>query len=200
MYGMTETANWVGGASSATQAPEDGLVGNIWGGSAAVLGPNGDIQANGSGEILVQTPTLMQGYLDSPDKTDEVFHHGWYRTGDMGEGDETGAIRLKGRARYMINVAGSKVYPEEIDLLLERHPDVTNACCFAKPDVVTGEAVAAAITLKDGAEVTGTDVLDWVRTRIREDARPQAIYVVAELARNANGKIDRPKVAQGALS
>lgn len=195
MYGMTETANWVGGASSSDMTPENGLVGRLWGGEAAVLTAEHDVRPAGEGEVLVRVPTIMSAYMKAPEKTAEVFHQGWYRTGDIGHVDEAGVIRLKGRARYMINVAGSKVYPEEIDLLLERHPAVATACCFARPDRVTGEAVAVGVALKPDAKLTSAELLAWARGQIRKEAKPQAVHILPALARNTNGKLDRQQVA-----
>ncbi len=195
MYGMTETANWVGGASSADTTPENGLVGTLWGGAVAVLTPEQEIISSGEGEVLVQVPSIMTGYLQNPDQTAAVFHRGWYRTGDIGVVDERGTILLKGRARYMINVAGTKVYPEEIDLLLEQHPSVAAACCFAKPDRVTGEAVSVAVALKPEMALAPTDLQTWAAGQIRAEARPQSVHILPSLARNSNGKLDRMQVA-----
>ena len=196
MYGMTETANWVGGASSAEMTPENGLVGQLWGGQAAVLTAENDIKPTGEGEVLVRVPSIMSAYMKAPDKTAEVFHQGWYRTGDIGFVDERQAILLKGRARYMINVAGTKVYPEEIDLLLEQHPAVATACCFARPDRVTGESVAVGVALKPDAHMTSAELLTWAKGEIRAEAQPQAVYILPALARNTNGKLDRQQVAE----
>ncbi|MEL6641054.1 MAG: class I adenylate-forming enzyme family protein [Pseudomonadota bacterium] len=195
MYGMTETANWVGGASSHDTPPTNGLVGRLWGGSVAVLTAEDEVRTSGEGEVLVQVPSIMTGYLNAPDKTAEVFRNGWYRTGDIGYVDDTGSIQLKGRARYMINVAGSKVYPEEIDLLLEQHPAVATACCFAMPDRVTGEAVAVGVALKPDVALTADVLLAWAKTQIRAEAQPKVVHILPSLARNTNGKLDRQQVA-----
>jgi acyl-CoA synthetase (AMP-forming)/AMP-acid ligase II len=130
-YGMTETANWFAGASSRHGAAE-GLVGAPWNGAATVRNEDGTIEANGEGEILVQSPALMSGYLDRAALTADVMGDGWYHTGDRGRIDETGRIWLTGRIKDEINRAGFKVQPSEIDHLLETHPAVAEACALMK--------------------------------------------------------------------
>lgn len=195
MYGITETANWIGGASSKVYQPEDGLLGTCWGGDVAILGSEGKVQAEGTGEIIIRSPSLMTGYHKRPDLTAQVMHHGWYRTGDTGTIDNDGTLRLTGRNRYMINNAGIKIYPEELDLLFERHDDVAEACAFGIADPISGEAVALAVTLLEGAETAPADLQKWAGTRIRAEAVPRKIHIVDQIPKTDRGKINRDKVA-----
>jgi hypothetical protein len=195
----TETANWIGGASAADHAPEDGLLGGAWGGQVAVRGDDGLPRARGEGEILVQTPSLMNGYYRRADLTAEVLQAGWYHTGDTGRIGDGGLLYLTGRNKYMINRAGIKVYPEELDLLLERHPDVLEACAFAAADAVSGESVAAAVRLRDGADTDAAALQAWVRARIRPEAVPGRMFPMAEIRRTDRGKLNRDNVARFCL-
>ncbi|MEQ1754528.1 MAG: fatty acid--CoA ligase family protein [Micropepsaceae bacterium] len=190
-YGITETANWIGGASSAEFKPLDGLIGRPWGGTAAIRDESGAIHASGSGEVLVQTPSLMMGYHERPDLTAAVLKDGWYATGDLGEVDESGCIRLTGRAKDEINRAGFKIQPAEIDMLLERHPDVAEACVFAIPDAVSGEIVAAAVRLAPGASANGKDLRDWCLKHLRREATPERWFIVDEIPKTSRGKVSR---------
>ena len=88
-YGITETANWTAGISAAEMVPEDGLVGRMWGGNAAVIKANGETKDTGEGELLLQSPSLMSGYFNIPVLTDEVLISGWYRTEIMGRSIKT---------------------------------------------------------------------------------------------------------------
>jgi acyl-CoA synthetase (AMP-forming)/AMP-acid ligase II len=193
-YGITETANWIGGASSRNHTMTDGLVGKPWGGTAGIRNEDGNIRTRGRGEIVVQTPTLMSGYLDRPDLTAAVLRDGWYSTGDLGEVDADGTIRLTGRAKDEINRAGFKVQPAEIDMLLESHPSVAEACVFGMPDAVSGEIVAAAIRLAPGSAEDAASLRDWCLQRLRRDATPERWFFVGDIPKTSRGKISRDTV------
>ena len=204
MYGITETANWVAGASLADAPPEDGLIGTMWGGCAAVLAEDGTLRSRGEGEILLQTPSLMMGYHARPDLTEPVLRNGWYHTGDSGQIDGDGRIRLIGRRKSEINKAGMKVHPEELDLLLERHPGVAEACCFGVPDEVSGEIVGIAVVLvateTDGRPPpTIADLRDWCRDRIKAECVPDRWFTLAEIPKTDRGKVNRDTVRDHCL-
>jgi len=194
MYGITETANWVGGASAAEGGPEDGLIGRLWGGQAAILTDGGRLAAQGEGEILLQTPSLMQGYWQRADLTQAVLRAGWFHTGDIGRLDESGTLRLVGRQKDEINRAGMKINPAEIDLFLERHPQVAEACCFAMADEVSGEVVAAAIRTTENATLAPAELRAWCLERIRRELVPERWFLLPEIPKTDRGKINRTNV------
>lgn len=198
-YGITETSNWIAGASTAEHPPSDGFVGKPWGGRAGVVGADDKIQASGEGEIAIQSPALMTGYLDRPDLTSAVLKDGWYRTGDLGEVNERGEIRLTGRAKDEINRAGFKIQPAEIDMLLERHPQVAEACTFGAPDAISGEVVAVAVRLTPGATETAQTLRDWCQTYLRREATPERWFFVDEIPKTSRGKVSRDTVRKSLL-
>jgi oxalate---CoA ligase len=193
-YGMTETANWIAGASARTEGILEGIVGKPWGGIVAVRDDNGSIRKVGDGEIIVQSPTMMSGYLERPDLTAAVLRDGWLHTGDRGSVNELGRVRLTGRIKDEINRAGLKIQPAEIDMLLETHPAVAEACVFAIPDLVSGECVGAAIRLENGASVDVNNLRSWCHERLRREAIPEHWFIVKEIPRNARGKVNRDAV------
>lgn len=199
MYGITETANWAAGASAADYAPKDGLVGKMWGGEVAVMTAEGRKTEFGEGEILLKPPSLMYGYFERADLTGSVIKEGWYYTGDWGELDEEGVIQLKGRTKTEINKAGIKILPEEIDLLLEGHPAINEACAFAVPDAISGETVAAAICFKEDENVHIAELRQWCGERIRPDGIPDKWYVLAEIPKTDRGKVNRQLVYEYCL-
>ncbi|NBC14313.1 MAG: GNAT family N-acetyltransferase [Gammaproteobacteria bacterium] len=199
LYGITETANWAAGACGEAVTPEDGLIGTMWGGEAAVMGTDGVRRTVGEGEILLRTPSLMTGYFRRPDLTEAVLRDGWYHTGDWGRLDESGTLRLLGRTKTEINRAGMKILPEEIDLLLERHPSVLEACTFGMPDPVKGESVAVALRRSDES-LDGQVLRTWCRERIREECIPERWFMVPEIPKTDRGKINRAKVRDFCLA
>ncbi len=200
MFGMTETANWIGGAALDDAAGRDGHVGHPWGGRIAILANDGGIRETGRGEALVMTPSIMTGYLDQPELTDAAFCGPWFRTGDIGEIDEAGSLTLVGRLKFEINRAGIKIQAEEIDLMLERHPQVIEACAFGIPDPASGEAVAAAIVLAPGEKLDVEAIRNWCRSQVRPEAVPVRLFAVSEIPRNERGKIVRGAVRDAVLS
>jgi len=196
LYGITEVANWAAGASSADFEPADGLVGRMWGGEAAVLDGAGNSHREGEGELLLRTPSVMSGYFRRPDLTAPVLHDGWFHTGDIGQIGTDGVIRLTGRQKTEINRAGMKIQPEEVDMLLERHDEIVEACAFGVPDEISGEVVGAAVRLVAGAAAAPASLRAWCLERIRRECAPEKWYVVSEIPKTDRGKIDRRRVME----
>jgi len=198
MYGITETANWIGGWSAEDGIDGDGQVGRPWGGAFALRADDGTIASTGRGEVLVNSPSLMASYLDRPDLTEAALIGDWFATGDVGEIDANGCLRLVGRRRHEINRGGIKIPAEEIDALLERHPAVVEACAFPLPDPLAGELVAAAIVV---TEATDPDsIRAWCAERIRRDAVPSRLFVLPTLPRSDRGKLNRDQVRAACLA
>ena len=194
MYGITETANWIGGTSLSEGANEDGLIGSVWGGAALVKNTDtGEITATGTGELLIQSPSLMTKYYNQEDLTQTVLQNGWFHTGDIGEIDEEGKIRITGRQKSEINKAGMKILPEEIDLLLERHDAIQEVCTFGLPDPISGERVAAAV-VSTTPDLDGKALAKWMAPLIRKDAIPEKWFFVNEIPKTDRGKINRNNV------
>jgi acyl-CoA synthetase (AMP-forming)/AMP-acid ligase II len=108
--------------------------------------------------------------------------------------DKEGGIRLSGRIKDEVNRAGFKIQPSEIDLVLEGHPWIAEACCFGIPDPVAGETLAAAVRMVDNATETAQSLREWCATRIRREATPERWFFVAEIPRTARGKVSRDAV------
>ena len=188
LYGMTETANWISSAGLDQEGAADGAVGTPWGGTFAVY-RDGQFALEGRGEVAIKSPSSMIGYWDLPEKTSEVLKDGYFLTGDIGELSVDGNLTLVGRIKNEINVGGIKVLAEEVDALLERHPDVIEACAFPLDDPISGEIVGA-IAVVD-CETDSDNLREWCRTRARSEAVPRQIKLVDAVPRNDRGKPDR---------
>src|SRR5208282_4913511 len=104
------------------------------------------------GEVVVRGPSITSGYLDNPEANAESFRHGWFRTGDIGRLPADGYLRLVGRVKEMINRAGEKISPREVDEVLLTYPGVIEAATYAAPDAKYGEVVHAAVVTRDAIE------------------------------------------------
>ncbi|MEO1637680.1 MAG: class I adenylate-forming enzyme family protein [Pseudomonadota bacterium] len=197
-YGMTETANWISGGTRAQSKGQDGYVGQPWGGEFRVI-RDGALQAEGEGEVAVRSPGQMLGLWGDPGQTDVLMIDGFMRTGDIGRLDPDQRLWLIGRSKHEINVGGIKVLAEEVDLLLERHPDVAEACAFGLPDPIAGERPAAAVRTKN-PDLTPSDLITWCRAEARQDAVPARIEIVDDIPKNDRGKIARAEVRERMLA
>jgi hypothetical protein len=97
----------------------------------------------------------MQGYWNKPEETRQALRNGWLHSGDIGTMDDEGYVFIVDRVKDMINVSGFKVWPAEVEQFLYKHPAVQEVAVYGKPHPEKGEAVVAAIILKEGATATG---------------------------------------------
>lgn len=145
------------------------------------------------GEIVVRGPQLLTGYWKKPkeyrDSWVEVGGRSYFRTGDLGRLDDEGYYFISDRLKRMINAAGFKVWPAEVEAAMYRHPAIQECCVIASPDERRGETVKAVVVLKAGAEATAQDILDWARAQMAAYKAPRKIEFSAELPRSGSGKI-----------
>lgn len=141
------------------------------------------------GEIVIRGPNVMLGYWNQPEATAEVIQDGWLHTGDIGRVDENGYFYVEDRLKDMVNVAGLKVYPAEVENVLYQHPAVAEAAVYGMPDSITGERVEAQVVRKAGQTVTEADLYALCRRSIAAFKIPTVIKFVEQLPRSATGKI-----------
>jgi len=155
--------------------------------SFRVLGPGEQ------GEIVVRGPQLLTGYWNN----EPAFRESWveiegrrfFRTGDLGRTDEDGYFFISDRLKRMINAAGFKVWPAEVEAAMYRHPAIQECCIIAAPDARRGETVKAVVVLKPGASATGTEILEWAHGQMAAYKAPRLIEFSQGLPRTASGKI-----------
>lgn len=189
-YGMTETSpvislNRSGKAKWGTVGQAlDNLDVGIFDDGGKHLPPGAD------GEIWVKGPSVMKGYWNLPAETAEVLtSDGWLKTGDMGQVDEEGYIRITGRKKEMIISAGKNIYPVEIERTLEEHPHVFEAAVIGVADDVRGEAPVAFVVPVPGAEVDQLKLFAHCKERLSAFKLPKKIHVVKELPHTLTGKV-----------
>jgi malonyl-CoA/methylmalonyl-CoA synthetase len=154
--------------------------------------------AGGTAEIQVRGPNVISSYLDSPE-ADAVSWtpDGWFRTGDLGERDSDGYLRISGRVKELIITGGYNVYPREVEEALREHPGVADAAVVGAPSAAWGETVVAFVVPSSAVD-TGRLVAElqgWVEERLVPYKRPREWRLVESIPRNALGKILRHELA-----
>lgn len=162
------------------------------------------VDEQGVGEVWVRGPSVMLGYLDDPELTEETLVKGWLRTGDLGCFDASGHLRLSGRAKNMIVTEGGKnVYPEDVEALLGEVPGCEEYCVFAANYLwpkrrLTGERLAVLYRPGKGADIPS--VLEEFRVRNRRLADYKRLgYALPwdeEFPRTATMKVKRQSLAE----
>ncbi|MET7478642.1 FadD3 family acyl-CoA ligase [Streptomyces sp. NPDC005648] len=142
------------------------------------------------GEVLVRGFNVMRGYYEDAAATAEVVtEDGWLRTGDVGVLDGGGNLRITDRIKDMFIVGGFNAYPAEIEQLLGLHPEVADVAVIGTPDPRLGEVGRAYVVRRPGAVLTADDLIAWSRREMANYKVPRAVEFVAELPRNASGKV-----------
>jgi long-chain acyl-CoA synthetase len=144
-----------------------------------------------AGEICARSPGVMDGYWRSPEVTAEALRDGWLHTGDVGYLDEQGYLFIVDRKKDLIIRGGFNVYPRDVEDGLLEHPAVEMAGVVGKPDAVHGEEVVAFVSLRNGQDITGEELVDWARSRIGGYKYPREVRIVEWIPLTPVGKIDR---------
>jgi malonyl-CoA/methylmalonyl-CoA synthetase len=152
---------------------------------AEVLPPGRD------GEIVVRGPQVFDGYRgDSSAAAPAFLPGGWFRTGDLGRIDPVdGYLQITGRLRELIISGGMNVYPREVVLVLEEHPDVGRAAVVGVPSERWGEEVVAAVVPAPNGSPLEAELFEFARRRLASFKCPKRIVIVRELPENSVGKV-----------
>jgi acyl-CoA synthetase (AMP-forming)/AMP-acid ligase II len=148
------------------------------------------------GEIIIRSPTVMNGYWNKSTLTAEVLRDGWMFTQDLGFVDAGGYVYVVDRKKDMIISGGENIYSWEVEEVLRNHPDVAEVAVIAVPDIEWGEAVKACVQLRPGREITDTALIEYTRERIASYKKPRSVDFLEALPRLFNGKIDKKALRQ----
>ncbi|MGN7387249.1 class I adenylate-forming enzyme family protein [Sporosarcina sp. SAFN-015] len=141
------------------------------------------------GEIVMRGPQVMKGYLKDEEETKRTIKGGWLYTGDLGKLDEDGLLYIVDRKKDMIIRGGENVYPVEVEEVLYQIPGLFEAAVVGVPHEVLGEVPKAYVVVKDGATLTEADVISYCSKNLAKYKVPVDIEFLAELPRNASGKV-----------
>jgi acyl-CoA synthetase (AMP-forming)/AMP-acid ligase II len=143
------------------------------------------------GEIWVRGDTVTTGYWNLPDETEQAFTDGWLRTGDLAVVDTEGYVNIVDRKKDMIVTGGENVYSTEVENVLYMHPKVLEAAAFGVPDDKWGEAVTAAVVLKQDETASEAEIIEFCKEYQASYKAPKSIIFLDELPKTGSGKITK---------
>ncbi len=150
-----------------------------------------------AGEILAKGPQVFKGYWKKEDKTEEVFtEEGWFRTGDVGRKNEKGIFFIEGRLDNMINVRGEKVWPREVEKVLEDHPKIREVAVVGVQDNYYGQTIKAFVSLREGDPPSEKDIIAYCKDKLISYKVPQMVEFINELPKSKMRKIQHHKLRE----
>lgn len=180
-YGMTETCSQIVALRSADALLKLGSVGQPLFSTQLKLSKDG--------EILLKTPALTPGYLNLPDKLPSKMIDGWYRTGDIGHLDKEGYLYIDGRADEMLISGGENIFPQEVEQVYQRYPQINEVAVVGQNNSVWGQ-IPVAFVVSD-RRLSTTKLMNYGYEHLARYKVPQQYIFVSELPKNASGKIRR---------
>lgn len=197
-YGLTETNSPSHGVPLGVRAPVEENSGALSVGVPVfntvvrILAEDGSEAPVGElGEIATSGPQVVPGYWNKPEATEESLPGGELRTGDVGFMDADGWFYLVDRKKDMINAAGYKVWPREVEDVLYGHPSVREAAVVGVPDERRGETVKAFVSLLAGETATEQDLIEYCKANMAAYKYPRSVEFIDELPKTPTGKILR---------
>lgn len=197
-YGMTEAAHQMASNPLPEQGPhKPSSVGRGTNVEIGILDDEGKHKATDeTGEVCIRGANVTKGYHNNPEANRTAFTaDGWFRTGDQGYLDKEGYLFITGRLKELINRAGEKIMPGEVDNAMLEHPAVAEAVCFGAPDTKYGEEVHAAVVPKGNERPSEEEIITFLQARLSAFKIPKKIYFTDSLPRTATGKIQRRHIA-----
>jgi len=143
------------------------------------------------GHLAIKGPGMFDAYLFPPQLRSDVLKNGYFLTADFASKSEDGLIKVEGREKSMINVSGNKVFPEEVEGILETIPEIKFARISGTPHTLMGQIILAELVLNEGKTVEVEEVLAYCRKRLSSYKVPQKVQIVQSLPMTGSGKIVR---------
>jgi len=197
-YGLIETCcgiTWrVGTPSLGTghmgPCPDDEFI------ELAILDENdAPLPTGTTGQIAVRGRSVMKGYLDDPESTRRVMVDGWFKTGDQGTISADRQLFMTGRIKDIINIAGIKVSPYEVEALLDEHPAVLQSAVVPTSNALYGEVVKAFVRLRPGHSLSERELIRFASQKLINFQVPKTVEFVDAFPLNNMGKLDRKRLA-----
>ena len=146
------------------------------------------------GELWIKSPTCMTEYVDRPEDTAAVLEDGWFKTGDLARITQDGLVCIVGRKKAIILRGGYTIAAGVIESALSAHPEIAEVAVMGIPDRELGEEIAAYIAFRPGCSVAEEDLVNFCKQHLSSYKYPRIFHFVAELPKNATGKIDKTQL------
>jgi acyl-CoA synthetase (AMP-forming)/AMP-acid ligase II len=194
-YGISEAGGQV--TSNPLHLRKPGSVGLPFVNALRIVDEQGvPLGSNQTGEVIIRGPNVSTGYLDNATANHESFRDEWFHTGDLGYRDSDDYVFLVGRSKELINRAGEKIAPREIEEVIYRLPEVESAAVVGVPDSLYGEEVASFLVLRPGLSLTEERVAVHCSESLADFKIPKQVFFVAELPKGPSGKIQRRRLLE----
>ena len=192
-YGMTEAGPSITSLHQDDAIRKMGSIGlpNFYIDTKIVDEAGNEVGANQVGELLLKGPSVTTGYWQNESVTRESIVDGWLHTGDLVVKDDDGFLFVVDRKKNMYISGGENVYPAEVEKVLHSHDKVAEAAVIGVPDDKWGEVGSAFIVLKQGAQLSEEELIDFCTGRLAKYKTPKHIQFIETLPRSDAGKLDR---------
>ncbi len=169
---------------------------------AAIMDADGKmLPADGEsqGELVLRSPWLTQGYFREPEKSEELWAHGWLHTGDVATLDDMGFIEIRDRIKDVIKTGGEWISSLELEDLISRHPAVREVAVVGIADPQWGERPFALLVLRDGQALDAKGLKEHLKPFVEQGhinkwAIPTQIALVTEIPKTSVGKLDKKRI------
>jgi len=156
-----------------------------------------DVKPGDVGEIVYRGPTVMSGYWNRPEATEEAFAGGWFHSGDLCREDDDGYLYVVDRKHDMIISGGENIYCPEVEAAIRSHPAVSDVAVIGIPHSKWGETPRAVVVARDPQRPPSADeVITWCRAHLASYKKPTSVVFAPDLPRNAAGKVMKTALRQ----
>jgi fatty-acyl-CoA synthase len=196
LYGLTETSplvTWNRTRSEWDDKPALERAHLLSRAGAPAIGT--EVAISDSGEVLVRSNTVLEGYWNQPETSAEALEGGWFHTGDGGH-LEDGYLTISDRRKDVIITGGENVSSIEVEDAIFSHEGVAEVAVIGVPDDRWGETVKALVVVAEGHTLTQEEIISWCKERLARFKAPTSVDFVAEIPRTATGKVQKFKLRE----
>jgi crotonobetaine/carnitine-CoA ligase len=155
-----------------------------------------DVRPGETGELLVKTPILMQGYLYDPEQTRTAIRDGWFSTGDLVRQDDDGDYYFVARKRDIIRRRGENISGAELDRILCEHPAILEAAAIGVPSELGEEEIMAVLVARSKPPPSAEEIVDWCHGRMAPMKIPRFVVFVDELPHSSSQRVAKYRLKQ----